>query len=130
MNEQSAYARWLSIGVAAGFVALVASFIAYLTGALPPGIPPARLPELWGLPVKEYVAATGSPTGWSWLYRLGEGDTLNFLGIAILCCATFACYARILPILLAQRSRALAWICLGEIAVLAAAASGLIYSNH
>lgn len=129
-DDGAVYARWLVAGVVAGFVALAASFAIYVTGVLPPSIPPEKLPEVWGLPYRQYVAATGAPTGWSWLRRLGQGDLLNFAGVAILCLTTIACYARMLPFYLAARSRALAWLCLAEIAVLVAAASGLPYTNH
>lgn len=132
MNEREAsiYARWLSVGVATGFIALAASFAIYMSGALPPSIPPEKLPALWGLPYRDYVAATGAPTGWSWLRRLGQGDLLNFFGVAVLCTTTVAAYARMLVSFTASRSRAMALLCLAEIAVLAAAASGVLYTNH
>lgn len=123
--EQALYARWLSFGVYAGFAALVASFVAYLSGILPPGIAPRDLPQYWSLPVAQYVQATGAPTGWSWVRRLGEGDVLNFAGFAILASTTIVCYARMLPLFARARERLLALVCAAEIVVLAAAASGL-----
>lgn len=129
-DEQSIYARWLAFGVRLGFGALVASFVIYVTGALPPGIAPQDLPRYWGLPVVQYVAATGAPTGWSWIRRLGESDLLNFVGVAILGATTPLCYLRLLPVFVSTRQRLLAAICLAEIVVLAAAASGLLYSSH
>jgi len=128
--EQKAYARWLAAGVALGFSALVASFVVYLTGILPPGIPPETLPRYWGLPVHEYVRVTGAPTGWSWLRRLGESDLLNFVGVAILGSTTVAAFARVLPVFVRARERVLAAICVAQIVVLAAAASGLLFSTH
>ena len=59
-REQQAYARWLAVGVGLGFAALAASFFVYVTGILPPGIPPEMLPRYWALPVHEYVKATGA----------------------------------------------------------------------
>lgn len=126
-REQAIYARWLGFGVYLGFGALVASFVVYMTRLLPPGIPPQDLPRYWGLPVAEYVKATGAPTGWSWVWRLGESDLLNFVGFAILASTTLLCYLRMLPIFVVARQRVLAAICLAEIAVLAAAASGLVF---
>jgi hypothetical protein len=128
--EQATYARWLAFGVYLGFGTLVASFVVYMARILPPGILPEDLPRYWGLPVAEYVKATGAPTGWSWVLRLGESDLLNFVGFAILASTTIACYARMLPVFLRARERVLAAICIAEIAVLAAAASGLLYSTH
>lgn len=129
-DDGTIYARWLAAGVIAGYSVLTVSFVIYLTGALPPSIPPEKLPALWGLPYRDYVAATGAPTGWSWVKRLGQGDLLNFFGVAILCITTLACYVRMLPRFIGSRSRALAWLAIAEIVVLAAAASGLAYTNH
>lgn len=128
--EQEVYARWLAYGVRLGFGALVVSFIVYMTRLVPPGIRPEDLPRYWGLPVVEYVKATGAPTGWSWVWRLGESDLLNFVGVAILGSTTLICYLRMLPLFLRARARVFAAICIAEIAVLAAAASGLVFSIH
>lgn len=130
MDEQKVYARWLAVGVATGFGVLVVSFAIYVTGVLPPSIPPQLLPRYWGLPVAEYVRVTGSPTGWSWMRRLGEGDLLNFAGVAILGSTTVICYLRMLPLFIRTRQRLFAAICLAELVVLAAAASGLLFTNH
>ena len=37
-------------------------------------------------------------TGWSWVSNLGEGDMLNFVGIAFLAGVTIICYLAIVPI--------------------------------
>ena len=129
-EEQRIYARWLAAGVAIGFTALVVSFVIYLTGIVPPGIAPETLPRYWGLPVHDYVKLTGAPTGWSWLRRLNEGDLLNFVGVAILGSTTLACYLRLLPLFLRSRERMLAAICVAELLVLGAAASGMVFSTH
>ena len=130
MNEHRIYARWLGFGVAVGFAALVVSFAIYLSGAVAPGIPPQDLPKYWGLPVAEYVQATGAPTGWSWVKRLGESDLMNFAGVAILGCATMLCYLRMLPIFVAARQRVWIAICVAQLVVLAVAASGILFSVH
>ena len=129
-NEQAVYARWLAVGVGLGFGSLVLSFVVYVSGILPPGIAPEMLPRYWSLPVAEYVKLTGAPTGWSWIRRLGEGDLLNFAGVAILGATTIACYLRMLPLFARARERILAAICAAEIVVLAAAASGLLFTTH
>ncbi len=129
-SDQEIYARWLAFGVYLGFAALVASFVAYLTRFVPPGIRPEDLPRYWGLPVAAYVNATGAPTGWSWVRRLGEGDLLNFVGVAILASTTPMCYLRMLPLFIRTRQRLFAAICLAELVVLAAAASGLLFTIH
>ena len=97
--EQQIYARWLDIGTRIAFVALVLGFAAYVFGVLEPHVPPQELARLWMLPVDHYVAASGAPTGWSWLRLLHKGDYLNFVGIAALATITIVCYARIIPVL-------------------------------
>jgi len=128
--EQRLYAGWLDLGTRIGFVALVASFVVYVTGLVPPGIAHADLPRYWSLPVTEYLAATGAPSGWGWIARLGESDLLNFVGVAMLGMVTILCYARILAVFVRARERALAAICIAEIVVLAIAASGLVGAGH
>jgi hypothetical protein len=129
-EEQQLYARWLAFGVRLGFGALVTSFVIYLTQLVPPSIPPSELPRYWSLPVAEYIAATGAPTGWSWVMRLGESDLLNFVGVAILGSTTVLCYLHVLPLFLRRRERALVAICILEIIVLAGAASGFMFTHH
>ena len=100
------------------FATLLVTFAAYLFGALEPLVPTAELARLWSLPVDQYVAATGAPTGWGWLPMLGKGDYLNFIGIALLATVSIACYARIVPAL----PRLHAVLAVIQIAVLLAAA--------
>ena len=129
-EEQEVYARWLAVGVRVGFAALLASFVIYATGMVAPAIAPQELHRYWGLPVAEYVRLTGAPTGWGWIRRLGQSDFMNFVGVAILGSTTIVCYLRVLPIFVRGRNRAFAYICIAEIAVLVAAASGMIFSQH
>lgn len=118
------YARWMQAGVRIGLVALVASFVLYILGVLPSSLPPAQLPEVWGLPVSQYLARTGAPSGWAWIHRLGQGDVLNMLGVAILSSVTIACYLRVLLPLLRARERILAAIVAAQILVMLVAATG------
>jgi hypothetical protein len=125
-HEHRVYARWLDVGARIGFVALVATFVAHVLEIVPPGIALEHLPRYWHLPVAEFVAMTGAPQGWSWVARLGEGDLLTFVGVALLASVTIVCYARVLPLFVRARDRVFAVICVAEIVVLAAAASGLV----
>ena len=127
---QNRYAGWLAFGVRLGFGALLASFVVYMTGLVPPGILPEDLPRYWSLPVVDYVRATGAPKGWSWVLRLGESDLMNFVGVGILGSTTIGCYLAVLPLFVRARERAFVLICLSEIAVLLAAASGILYTQH
>jgi hypothetical protein len=121
-----AYARTLALGTRVGFLVLLATFLIYVLGLLPPEVPVTNLPKYWHLPAARYVAATGAPTGWSWLSHLGAGDVLNFLGIAILALVTPLCYARVLPVFVRERQRAFAWICVAELVVFGLAVAGLV----
>jgi hypothetical protein len=124
--EHRMYARWASWGTRIGLALLVCSFLAYALALLEPLVPLERLPAVWALPVERYVALTGAPTGWGWLATLRYGDYLNLLGIALLASVTMLCYARLLVSFLRRRDRLQAALAAAQIAVLLAAASGLV----
>ena len=124
------YARWLAWGTRFALTVLVASFLAYAFGLVEPLVPPQELVRLWTLPVDDYLAATGAPTGWQWLRFLGKGDYLNFVGIALLALVTLVCYARIVPIFVKSDARLHAALALAQVLVLLAAASGLLVGGH
>ena len=120
------YARWLDRAAKAGFVLCVGAFIVYAGGLLPAYLPASELARYWGLPVDRFVALTHMPHGWQWLRFLGYGDLLNLGAVAFLALVTPLCYARILPRVLAERDWLQAALALAQLAVLAAAASGLL----
>lgn len=128
-EEQVAYAKLLDLGMKAGLVMLVVTFIVYLLGILTPHLPVRDLPKYWSMPVKEYLKATGIHTGWSWLFMLGKGDFLNFIGIAFLAGVTIPCYMRIIPIFLKKKDLTYASLAVLEVLVLTLAASGILKSG-
>ena len=128
--EQERYARLLDWGTRAGFVLLVASFAAYVSGLLPGFVPVGRLPELWSLPVAQFQARTQMPGGWGWLALLGHGDVLGLLGIALLAGVSIPCLLAVVPLYAVRGDRAFVLICLLEVAVVALAASGLLRGGH
>jgi hypothetical protein len=83
------------------------------------------LPRLWILPLGEYLAASGAPTGWQWLAVATKADYANLAGIAVLGLVSIACYLRLLVALLQRGERVLAWIAALQIVVLGAAALGV-----
>jgi hypothetical protein len=129
-REQQIYARWLDWGTRIGLAALVASFLAYVFGALEPLVPLEHLPGLWALPLDEYLAHTGAPTGWAWITRLGHGEPLCLGAIAILAAVTLACYLRLIVQQWRSGARLHAWIAIAQVAVLAAAMSSLVSGGH
>ncbi len=125
-EEQLAYARMLDVGMKLGLLLITATFAIYVLGVLTPHVPVRDLPKYWGLPVKQYLAATGIHAGWGWLGMLGKGDILNFVGIAFLSGVTLVCYAAIAPIFVRKNDLVYASLSAVEILVLALAASGVI----
>lgn len=125
-EEQLAYAKLLDVGMKVGLIMLVITFVIYLLNALTPHIPVNDLPKYWSMPVNEYLKATDIHTGWSWLYQLGKGDFLNFVGIAFLSGVTILCYMRIIPILFRKKDTVYGILAVIEVLVLVLAASGIL----
>ena len=121
-REHEVYARWLDWGTRIALAVLVASFLAYALALFDPPLPPQELPKLWAFPVDHYIAASGAPTGWGWLQLLHKSDYLIFLAVAVLGLLTAVCYARIVPVLLAQGERWHAVIAVLQMLVLLGAA--------
>ncbi len=128
--EALRYAKVLDVGVKAGLVLLVLSFAAYMTGTLPPHVPFDQLPKYWGLPVKEFVRATHTPTGWGWLGLVAEGDILNLVAIAYLAGLSAICSLAVLPIFARRGERWHLVILVLQIAVLILAASGVLTAGR
>jgi uncharacterized membrane protein len=129
-DEQRLYAALLDKGMKIGLAILVATFGLYVFGVLEPVIPVNDLPKYWGMSVHDYLAATGIGTGWSWASRLGQGDLLNFAGVAFLAAVTIVCYMAIIPTLLRKKDMPYVVLAVVEVAVLVLAASGLLKAGH
>jgi hypothetical protein len=123
--EHPRYATVLHWGTLAGFIILIATFVAYLFGWLPSHVPVEQLPELWKLSTAEYLKATNTPTGWNWLTMLGHGDLASLTGIALLSASSIVCLVAVLPIYLKSRNFTYLAIGILEIAVLLLSASGI-----
>ena len=121
-SEQEVYARWLDWGTRIALAVLIVSFLTYALALVDPLLPPQELATLWAFPVDHYIAASGAPTGWGWLQLLHKSDYLVFLGVAMLGLVTALCYARIVPLLLAQGERWRAAIAIAQVVVLFGAA--------
>ncbi len=128
--EQLSYARWLTWGTRVGLLVLSVSFAAYVLGWLPARVPPERLPLLWGLPVDAYLQQSGAPTGWSWVAQLARGDVAAITGIVILAGCSVPALLALVPALLRRGDKALAWLCLAEVAVVVLAATGWLTGGH
>ncbi len=128
--EQQTYARVLDLSAKAGFVLLVAGFLAYAVGWIPAHVPPERLPELWRLPLQDYLRATDTPTGWGWIVHLPKGEFASLAGIEILAGCSMVCLLAIIPAYARRGDRVYVAICVAEIAVLLLAASGVLTAGH
>jgi len=125
-EEQMAYAGVLNIGMWSGLALLIVTFFVYISGVLPTFVKINELPKYWTMRVHDFNAALHAPTGWGWAPLIGNGDYLNFVGIAILSGLTILCYLVILPILVRKKDTAYVVIAIAEVLVLSLAASGLL----
>ncbi|MEW6408691.1 MAG: DUF1634 domain-containing protein [Nitrospirota bacterium] len=125
-EEQLVYANLLGKGAIAGLGLLLITFIVYISGILPNVVDFDRIQVYWKLRIAEYIYQTNSPTGWSWVGLLNNGDMLNFLGVAVLAGMTIICYLRIIPIFVHKKDTPYLVIAILEIAVLLLAASGIL----
>jgi hypothetical protein len=120
------YARWLDRATKVGFAISLGAFLLYVGRLVPAFVPPAELPRYWALPVDRFIAATGAPQQWAWLHLLGYSDVLNLAAVALLALVTPLCYARLLPLLAAQREWLQLVLAGAQVLVLVIAASGLL----
>ena len=129
-DEEKIYARWLGWGTRLGLGLLSGCFLIYLFQWLEPHVPVQELTRLWALPVDQYLARGGAPTGWGWLLLVHKSDYLNFVGIVILALVTLVCYVRLAVSLLGQGERPQAGLAIAQVLVLLAAASGVFAGSH
>lgn len=125
-DAQAVYARVLEWSARLGFVALVATFAAYVFGWLPPRIPAEALAQYWSRPAGDYLRLASMTPGWSWLSQLRHGDVASLVGVVILAAAPMLASLAAVPVFAARRAPALAAICVLQAAVLLLAASALL----
>jgi hypothetical protein len=137
-EEQLLYASILAKGMYLGLALLLITFVLYMTGIMPPGIPIEELPNYWTLSAHDYLEAVNHDflhrehvvTGWGWVALLGLGDYVNFIGIALLSAVTIVCYAAIVPNLFRKKDWIYGTIAVLEILILTLAASGIVAVGH
>ncbi len=125
-EEQLIYAKILNTGMWFGLAVLTTTFLMYMFGVLSNFVPIVDLPKYWGMKAKDYIHTLHAPTGWGWVAYVGNGDYLNFVGIALLAGLTILCYLSIIPTLSRKKDTAYLVIAIVEVAVLLLAASGLM----
>ena len=120
------YARALQMLVLVGIGLLLVGFVLYITGAVPSAIPPEKVTTLWQLDSDTYVKETGQPTDWGWVRGILTGQGIAFASLVYLSLCTIVCLLLILPRYLRAGDRRYAIIVILQIAVLVAAASGIL----
>lgn len=124
--EQQRYATLLSWGSRSGLALLVVSFLAYVFGLMPVHVPLEQLPNLWNLPVGDYLKQTDTPTGWNWLTMIDQGDFASLVGIAWLSGCSLICLLVIIPIYARRKDKIFVMLCVLALAVQLLAASGML----
>jgi hypothetical protein len=125
-RDQIIYANLLVIGVWAGIVILVVTYVIYVTGIRPSHVDISLMPKFWGKGVNEFLEMTHSPHGWGWVRLLAKGDFLNYIGFALLALMTIACYLVLVRGYIRQKNWIFSVIAILEIIVLSLAASGIL----
>lgn len=128
--EQQRYATLLSWGARSGLAILIVSFLAYVFGWMPAHVALDQLPNVWGLPVEEYLKQTNSPSGWAWLVNMREGDYAGLFGIAWLSGCSLVCLVSVMPIYARRRDLVFVAICVIALLVQVLAASGILHVGH
>jgi hypothetical protein len=98
-------------------------------GWLPAHVPVDQLPNVWNLPVDEYLKQTGTPTGWEWLTLIGNGDFASLIGIAWLSGCSLICLLAVIPIYARRKDRVFVALCVCALAVQLLAASGMLKAH-
>ena len=126
-EAQHVYSRLLALLARAVGLLLVIAFALYASGLVPAYVPIAKLPSLWGLPADQFLAQAGVPPGWrGWLMLARYSDMLVLCVLCVLISLTTVCLLVAIGIFRRHGERALAWICILQILVVALTASGLI----
>lgn len=125
LHEQAEYGVLLEKLVNLGMIFLLVAFALYMTGYLEPLVPISELPEAWKLPLNDFIAQTGAPTGWSWLDHILTGDYLNFAGIAFLAGVTGICYLLLLVRFIQDGHKLYITVALIEIGLMVLAAANI-----
>jgi hypothetical protein len=125
-QEQIIYANLLLMGMVAGIIVLIVTYVIYLTGILAPHVDLQVITANWGKGIHEYRQITHSPNGWGWLALLGKGDFINYTGFTLLGVMTIVCYLVLVRGYVRKKNWIFTLISILEIVVLSLAASGIL----
>ncbi len=125
-EEQIIYANLLLMGMVAGIIIMMITYVIYISGLLPSHVDLQSISANWGKGIHEYLEITHSPRGWGWVGLLMKGDFLNYVGFALLGLMTIICYLVLVRGFFQKKDWIFLTISILEIAVLSLAASGLL----
>lgn len=127
MKSRHGYAAVLEWGSRMGLALAVAAFLIYISGVLPSTVKVDDIDKYWGLPLAEYVAATGITTGpGAWLNLLGTGDGLAALPAILFSVLSLVAYLAIAIPTIRDRDHAYAVFIILETALIGATVFGII----
>jgi hypothetical protein len=124
--EQVRYANLLFYGSWLAIFLMIITYIVYLSGVMDPYIPLSEVADHWVQSSDHYIHEGNVPTGWGWVTLLGNGDFLNFLGIALLAGMTVIAFFTLIPAYAKKKDIPFLVLTILEIVVLCIAASGLL----
>ncbi|MGD9329708.1 MAG: hypothetical protein PVJ53_00270 [Desulfobacterales bacterium] len=128
-REQIIYANLLLMGMVAGIIIMIITYLIYSTGILPPHVDMQLVTANWGKGIHEYLEITHSPHGWGWTALLLKGDFLNYIGFTLLGLMTIFCYLVLVRGFIRKKDWIFSVISILEIVVLSLAASGIFGSG-
>ncbi len=126
MPEQLTYATVLFFGAWTGILIMIITYLIYAFGILDPHVDVSLIIQNWDKSVDQFLHITDSPHGWGWLYLIGNGDFINFIGMVLIALLTILCYFFLIGGYKRRKDWIYLVICILEITVLTLAASGLL----
>ena len=129
-ERREIYAQTLDFIGKTGLILLSISFFIYAFEILDPHIPINKILSIWSLNASEFMRQSNYHGGWSWIQLIHKSDYMNYLPVALLASAVLIANIRLFPILLREKDKKLAIICLIQILVIIFSASGIIHSGH
>lgn len=128
-EAQLFYANLLNRITLCGFALLIIAFVIYISGILGAYVPLEQVSHYWSQSSHHYMQVANIQPGWAWLSKLTYGDFLVYIPIVILAGATLVCYLGVILKFLKSKEYILVVIAILEVAVLGAAASGLLQAG-
>ncbi len=130
-SEQLAYAKIIYHLANVGIIAMIISYILYMTDCPQSFLPINRLVQLWDIRSVELIRITTMPVGLDLIHHLNRSDIISLMSIIFISCITILGYIRILPCFIKEKDLPYTLITLLQIIVLILAVFGIIsFDSH